>query len=99
MPITTTKLSKNKTSRQCRKHRRLATLSYQEDIHCWIPTLGIAVDRGSFRKTGAGLNPRQLITSRPEEPEKLISGPAVTKFLKRSADGQTQGIGWRTSEN
>ena len=59
MPITTTKLSKNKTSRQCRKHRRLATLSYQDDIHCWIPTLGIAVDRGSFRKTGAGLNPRQ----------------------------------------
>jgi hypothetical protein len=28
MPITTTKLSKNKTSRQCIKHRRLVTLSH-----------------------------------------------------------------------
>jgi len=29
MPITTTKLSKNKTSRQCIKHRRLVTLSVE----------------------------------------------------------------------
>jgi len=28
MPITTTKLSKNKASRQCNKHRRLVTLSH-----------------------------------------------------------------------
>jgi hypothetical protein len=30
MPITTTKLSKNKTSRQCIKHRRLVTLTTQD---------------------------------------------------------------------
>ena len=59
MPITTTKLSKNKTSRQCMSHRRLVTLSLQEQHPLLGPFLGIAMDRGSFRKTGAGLNPRQ----------------------------------------
>jgi hypothetical protein len=59
MPITTTKLSKNKTSRQCISHRRLVTLSLQEQHPLLGPFLGIAMDRGSFRKTGAGLNPRQ----------------------------------------
>jgi len=59
MPITTTKLSKNKTSRQCSKHRRLVTLSLQEQHPLLGTFLCIAMDRGSFRKTGAGLNPRQ----------------------------------------
>lgn len=59
MPITTTKLSKNKTSRQRISHRRLVTLSLQEQHPLLGPFPGIAMDRGSFRKTGAGLNPRQ----------------------------------------
>ena len=59
MPITTTKLSKNKTSRQCIKHRRLVTLSLQGQHPSLGTSLGIAMDRGSFRITGAGLNPRQ----------------------------------------
>ena len=59
MPITTTKLSKNKTSRQCIKHRRLVTLSLQEKHPSLGISLGIAMDRGSFRIIGAGLNPRQ----------------------------------------
>ena len=50
MPITTTKLSKNKTSRQCISHRRLVTLSLQEQHPLLGPFLGIAMDRGSFRK-------------------------------------------------
>ena len=59
MPITTTKLSKNKTSRQCIKHRRLVTLSLQGKHPSLGTSLGIAMDRGSFRILGAGLNPRQ----------------------------------------
>jgi hypothetical protein len=51
MPITTTKLSKNKTSRQCIKHRRLVTLSLQGKHPSLGTSLGIAMDRGSFRNS------------------------------------------------
>lgn len=83
MPITTTKLSKNKTSRQCFKHRRLVTLSIQEQH----PFLGIAMDRGSVRKTGAGLNPRQ---------DHVIVDE--TKSLK-SSNTRFNGIGLHFEEN
>jgi hypothetical protein len=78
MPITTTKLSKNKTSRQCIKHRRLVTLSLQEYHPLRGTSLGTAMDRGSSRITGAGLNPRQR--SRPGQ-----NNPLQTQF---------HGIGW-----
>jgi hypothetical protein len=69
MPITTTKLSKNKTSRQCIKHRRLVTLSLQEQHPMKGTSLGNAMDRGSSRMTGAGLNPRHR--SRPHQHDPL----------------------------
>jgi hypothetical protein len=86
MPITTTKLSKNKTSRQCIKHRRLVTLSIQEQH----PFLGIAMDRGSSRKTGAGLNPRQDHVLTNKKQAATISTLRTTRF---------NGIGWHFEEN
>jgi hypothetical protein len=86
MPITTTKLSKNKTSRQCIKHRRLVTLSLQGQDPSLGTSLGIAMDRGSFRITGAGLNPRQ---------DHVLNGVAST--TPRTT--RINGIGWHFEEN
>jgi len=86
MPITTTKLSKNKTSRQCIKHRRLVTLSLQGKHPSLGTSLGIAMDRGSFRIIGAGLNPRQ--------DHVLTFDTSTTPQTKRF-----NGIGWHSKEN
>jgi hypothetical protein len=86
MPITTTKLSKNKTSRQCIKHRRLVTLSLQGKHPSLGTSLGIAMDRGSFRITGAGLNPRQDHVHIGD----TNTNPRTARF---------NGIGWHFTEN
>jgi hypothetical protein len=58
MPITTTVLSRNNASRQCLEAPSARDPVHQKAARRRDAFFGEAMDRGSSRKTGAGLNPR-----------------------------------------
>jgi hypothetical protein len=70
MPITTTVLSRNNASRQCLEAPSARDPVHEKASRRRDAFLGEAMDRGSSRKTGAGLNPRHGSRERPPSPSR-----------------------------
>jgi hypothetical protein len=101
MPITTTKLSKNKTSRQCIKHRRLVTLSVEAASIAgnrlvalpWTEVRPGRPERASTHDNGsrtAVVFPEKIRPKAENHGKSQLPIPEI---------GETQGIGCRTEEN